>query len=123
MTDAIYTYAMDLEGQTVGHGDCFLAAFSDRPCAGRMQKAHLIRQQTIRRELRWRNDGEDVAATLWDERVWRAACYRHHTMLDQARTLRIPRSAIPAETEAYAGEFGLGWWLDRTYGLREDVAA
>jgi len=27
----------------------------------------------------------------------------------------VPRSAIPADTEQWAAEHGLTWWLDRTY--------
>lgn len=33
-------------------------------------------------------------------------------------TLRIPREAIPVETEAWAAENGLTYWLDKTYGER-----
>lgn len=121
MTDTTYTFALD--GYAMSHGDCFLAQFSDTPCDGRMQKAHLLRAQTIRRELNtkvhkedWRGD---LASAVWDPRAWRPACYRHHTMLDQARTLRIPREAIPADTVEYARELGLLWWVDRTYRERE----
>lgn len=39
-------------------------------------------------------------------------------MLDQTKSLRIPRSAIPAETEQWAAEHGLEWWLTRVYGMR-----
>lgn len=116
-TEAHYTFALD--GYAMTHCDCWLAAFSDVPCDGRMEKAHLVRQQTIKREIR---GAEDPKAILWDSRVLRPGCYRHHTMLDQAKTLRIPREAIPVETEQYAAELGLTWWLDRTY-LRTDVAA
>lgn len=50
--------------------------------------------------------------------VWRPACHRHHGMLDQSKTLRISRSAIPVETEAWALEHGLDWWLTEAYGER-----
>ena len=120
MTGTIYDFA--LEGYAMSHGDCFLAAFSDVPCDGRMEKAHLVRQQTIRKALRSKDDVEDARAIIWDPRVWRPACYRHHTMLDHARTLRIPREAIPAETVEYARELGLLWWVDRTYREREMLA-
>lgn len=90
---------------------CWLAQFaSGASCEGRMQKAHLIRAQVIRREV------SRDKTVLWTPAVWRPACYRHHMMLDHAKTLTIPRSAIPAETERWAAEHGLTWWLDRTYG-------
>lgn len=66
----------------------------------------------------------ELVEIQWDERAWRWACggpmgnAGHHGMLDTARTLRIPRHAIPAETEEFAVEHGLGWWLDREYGER-----
>jgi hypothetical protein len=92
---------------------CFLAQFAPNvSCGGRMEKAHLIREQVIRREV------SRAKVVLWTPAVWRPACYRHHSMLDSSKRLRIPRSAIPAETEAWASENGLGWWLDETYGAR-----
>lgn len=91
---------------------CFLAQFTGTTCAGRMERAHLIREQTIRREV------SRSKLILWAPAVWRPACHRHHGELDQTKTLRIPRSAIPAETEQWAADHGLDWWLDRTYGER-----
>lgn len=92
---------------------CFLAQFAPGvSCSGRMQKAHLIREQVIRREV------SRAKAVLWHPAVWRPACVRHHSLLDQKRTLKIPRSAIPAETEAWAAANGLTYWLDKTYGER-----
>lgn len=94
--------------------ECFLAQFAPEvPCAGRMEKAHLIRAQTIRREV------SRARLVVWDPRVWRPACFRHHVMLDQTKTLVVPRSAIPAETEQWARENGLAWWLERTYGAHD----
>jgi hypothetical protein len=43
-------------------------------------------------------------------------------MLDYARTIRIPRDALPLAVEEFAAEHGLTWWLEREYGLREDAA-
>ena len=81
--------------------------------------AHLIPKQQIKKALAGMVlDDLDGYVILWDQRVTRAACYRHHTMLDQSRKLRVPRHAIPVETEEYAAELGLGWWLDREYGPR-----
>jgi len=94
-----------------------------------MVKVHLIPQQTIKREVLRCTHSTVMSPPveydlLWDPRVWRWACggpmgsSGHHGMLDTARTLRIPRHAIPAETEEFAAEHGLTWWLDREYGGR-----
>jgi hypothetical protein len=42
----------------------------------------------------------------------------HHGAFDHARTIWLPRSALPAEVEQLAYESGLLWFLDRTYGKR-----
>jgi hypothetical protein len=104
----LYTYGF-LPGETP---TCFLAQFTDTPCAGRLELAHLIRAQKIRQHV------SNKHAVVWSEQVLRWACHSHHGMLDQAKTLRIPREAIPAETEQWASEHGLSWWLDETYGDR-----
>lgn len=122
MTEATYTYACDLEGE---RASCFLAQFAETPCWGRLEKAHLIRQQTIRREV-LRNlpdDDQDPQAIMWDQRVWVPACEVHHHQLDKSKVLRIPRAGLPSETEEYAQDYDLTWWLDRTYGeSRVEVA-
>lgn len=89
-------------------------------CSGRLVRAHLIKQQTIRREA--------PNADLWDPRCWVPVCGGpmgnggHHGMLDHSRTLRIPREALPSSLEEFAAEHGLLWALDREYGPL-DVAA
>jgi hypothetical protein len=68
-----------------------------------------------------------VEAVVWDERAWVWMCGGptgiggHHGRLDYSRRLRIPRHRIPPETEEFAAELGLGWWLDRTYGERTEA--
>jgi hypothetical protein len=105
----LYTYGF-LPGETP---TCFLAQFAPgSPCDGRMERAHLIREQTIRKHV------SRSKLILWAPAVWRPACHRHHGMLDQSKTLRIPRWGIPVETEQWADENGLTWWLDREYGGR-----
>lgn len=100
------------------YGHCWLAQFSDLPCDGRLRKAHLIPRRLILREL----PAEVSAAAVWDPRTWVWACggisglAGHHGALDQSRTLRIPRQALPAELEEFAAEHGLTYWLDREYG-------
>ena len=103
--ETLYTYGALPAEEVV----CFFAQFSSEPCSGRMERAHLVRAQTIRREV------GRARAVIWCPAVWRHACFRHHWMFDQAKTLIVPRSAIPADTEQWAAEHGLTWWLDRTY--------
>lgn len=100
-------------GRPWAEGFCFLARFSDKPCSGRMDKAHLLKQQTLRRE-----HVEDV----WDPRVWVPACRSHHAAFDVARTIRIPRSDLPVGLERFAEAHGLAYWLEREYGTRREAA-
>lgn len=113
-----YTFGFGDEGEVA---TCWLRQFADDECGGRLEKAHLLRQQTIRRELKNREGIEDLRAIIWDPRVWRPACNRHHTSFD-AKRLRIPREAIPEDTERFAREWGLDWWLDRNYQRTEAAA-
>lgn len=84
-------------------------------CDGQLRKCHLIKRQTIVREI-----GKRYA---WDPAVWVWGCGGptgiggHHGMLDFSRTLRIPRAMLPPELEAFAAEHEIDWWLDREYGL------
>lgn len=117
------------------------------PCSGRLQRAHWIKQQVLRREVgplaldcptcgapagehcaRWPKlscGGRVLAlqAVLWDPRVWTLICETHHRALDHARTLRVDRVELPRGVEEYAAERGLAWWLDREYGERQEQAA
>jgi hypothetical protein len=112
---------------------CWLAGFSDRPCDGRLVRAHLISQQVLRRDvwsrrslMRWSIPGfpDRFDDLVWDPAVWVWACggphgnAGHHGMLDHQGIgpIRIPRAAIPERTERFAELVGLGWFLDRTYG-------
>lgn len=85
------------------------------PCDGKLRKCHLIPAQTIKREV--------GKAHVWDPRVWVWGCggpmgiSGHHGQLDSSRTLRVPRDRVPGDVEWFAEEFGLGWWLDREYGV------
>lgn len=120
---------------------CFLAQFSDRPCEGRLVRVHLIPQQLLKRELprgvEWVDDEwrpvaragrtkgavyRSVRALCGDPRSFVPGCggpmgdSGHHGHLDRARTLRIPRDALPPELEEFAAELRLEWWLEREYG-------
>jgi hypothetical protein len=99
------------------HPTCFLARFSDRPCDGRLVKAHLIPRNLLFRSL----DPITARKVIADPRSWVWACggimgnAGHHGMLDASRTLRVPLEEIPSETIELAVEIGLDWWLDREY--------
>lgn len=95
---------------------CWLAGRDGRSCDGRIDPAHLIPKQTLKRELRTKDRG-----VIWDRRVIRPICRFHHGQLDN-RALRLVRAEIPQETEEFAAEHGIGWWLDRTYGQRPGAA-
>jgi hypothetical protein len=95
---------------------CWLARFASTPCDGGLVRCHLLPRQLLRRELksRWR-------AVAADERSWVFGCGGpmgnggHHGELDQARTLRVPREALPPGLVELAGELGLTWWIDHEY--------
>jgi hypothetical protein len=59
------------------------------------------------------------SAVLRDARCWVWACRHHHDQLDKERSLRVPRHALPPGVEGFAQEHGLGWWLDREYGMAQ----
>jgi hypothetical protein len=98
---------------------CFLAPFSDQPCEGTLIHAHLLPRSKLKE---WK-----LAKYIHDEATWVWACGEmglrgHHGAFDSYQ-LRIPRSAIPKRTEDFCTEHGLGWYLDRRYGLRSEAAA
>lgn len=110
--------------------ECFLACYGIHEsgimpaCDGRLVRVHLIPKHLLRREFpkRWRRYAENPRTWVWGcgGVVGNAG---HHGMLDQSRTLRIPRSSIPREVEEFAAELGLTWYLDREYGLLERCSA
>jgi hypothetical protein len=120
---------------------CFLASYGvyERgpmpACDGRLVRCHLVPRQKLRQLWGAVHHGRLVARPdlpfktledmLNDRRSFVLGCggphgnSGHHGMLDQARTLRIPRAAIPEATEEFAAIVGLDWWLDVEYdGVR-----
>lgn len=99
---------------------CFLATVPGAgACDGRLVKCHLLPQQLLRRELGprgWRAAAADPRSYVWGC-GGPTGCSGHHGALDYARSLRIPRAMLPPELEAFAFEHGIGWWLDREYGV------
>lgn len=110
-----------------GRKRCYLRAFANSECSGRLQRVHLVKEQTIRREVWDRRLELEAAraavprskrALLKDPRWWVWGCLWHHHQLDKSRKLRIPRHRLPPELEQAAAEYGILWWLDREYGCR-----
>jgi hypothetical protein len=98
---------------------CWLKQFTDTPCDGRMDRAHLLPRQLMRRELKGR---PDLPALLVDGRGWMPACRAHHSAFDTARPMRVPRSSLPEGLESFAEGLGLLWWIEREYGEIEEAA-
>ena len=100
---------------------CFFRGWAG-PCDGRLIRAHLIRQQVLKREL---NAGR---ALLEDPRLWVWCCgggvglSGHHGQLDSSRSIRIPWHQLPPEFIELVDELGLGWWATREYGPRSEAA-
>lgn len=94
---------------------CFFRTFPDAgPCSGRLTRAHLVKQQVLKRE------GHEAA--IWDPRSWVWACggptgcSGHHGMLDHSRRLRIPMNMLPPGFLALMEELGMGWYVEKHYG-------
>jgi hypothetical protein len=43
----------------------------------------------------------------------------HHGQFDGGQ-FKLSREMLPPETEEFAADLGLDWWLDRQYGPRAD---
>jgi len=128
----VYNFAVD---PSAGCWFAKLPLPSLSPCQGRLERAHLISKQAIKREI-WmpahhgRHRVPELLAKLppslrdlqWDERVWVPGCAHHHHLLDQSRKLRLRRSWLPEGVEEFAAEFGITWWLDRNYPPLEVAA-
>jgi hypothetical protein len=85
-------------------------------CDGRIDRAHLLPKQRIKRLFRDRNP-DALFAMIWDSRVWIPACRKHHTMLDSKR-LTIAREELPLTLWEYAAEHDLTWMVDADYQPR-----
>jgi hypothetical protein len=101
--------------------ECFFASLPDAgPCDGRPRKCHLIPKQKIRREA--------PRADTADPRCWVWGCGGpmgqggHHGQFKPDGPRPIARHRLPPGLEEFAAELGLEWWLDYTYGWREDDA-
>lgn len=92
------------------HAQCWLKPYDlkARPCAGRMDRAHLIPQQLLKRE------GHDDACG--DPRSWIPACRLHHSNFDNRSGVIVPWSALPRSFIDLVTELGLMHWTERRYG-------
>lgn len=82
-------------------------------CSGRLIRAHLVKQQVLRREGHARH--------ARDPRSWVYCCGGatgiggHHGALDYARSLRIPLDRLPVPFVELMDELGLTWWVHKHY--------
>lgn len=94
---------------------CFFADDPDAgPCTGRLVRAHLCRQQTLRRE--------GHRGACWDARSWVWMCGglgygngAHHGAFDSGR-LVIPREQLPQGFIDLMCELGMSYFIDKHYG-------
>jgi hypothetical protein len=101
-------------------------------CSGRLVRCHLLPQQLLKSTRAYKAlESNEVAAHwfLYDPRAWvwgcggPVGCGGHHGMFDTARTIRLQRSSIPADTEELAAELDLEWFLAKAYGERARCTA
>jgi hypothetical protein len=94
---------------------CWLRTFGSGDCYGRLVRAHLIPQQTLKKEISY-----VCPQILWDPRVWVWACGgvmgqgSHHGMFDAHRII-VPYVDLPVGLLEFAEEHGLLWYLEKHY--------
>lgn len=110
---------------------CFLAAYDDQPCDGRIEAAHWIKRQRIEKTIAWnlgvpealyRGRQKIATATAeqierlplvhlaaWDPRLAVPGCTRHHRRFDSQATppLWVFREEVPWEVEDGVTDWGL----------------
>lgn len=94
---------------------CFLAKLHgfDSECEPPIDRAHIgFRKQTLKR-------AGLTPEEVWDRRVWRYSCRKHHEMSHWASTPSLTRQQLPESVEQYADEKGLTYRLDADFGPRE----
>lgn len=73
------------------------------PCFGRMDKAHYVPKQALKRE---------AVADVWEPELWTPMCRLHHGQFDNY-LIRITQADLPASTVDWFEAHGLLWMLDR----------
>jgi hypothetical protein len=79
--------------------NCYLAQFTDTPCDGQYDRAHLIPQQRLRQA--------GIGAIACDTRSWVPACRKHHHAFDFAKTIRLTLDQYPPAFCEFADQHGL----------------
>lgn len=103
---------------------CFLKQFAGpglRECDGPVQKHHVVKQQTIKRQFPAvsslapdevvRRRKRELAAALKDTRNLVSACKRHHDILHSANGFSVAAERWPDSVREFAEELGVGWAL------------
>jgi hypothetical protein len=93
---------------------CFWAAFTERPCSGRINACHVIKRQRIGNAL-WGYglDSDLIEMAEWDPRLAVPGCAGHDAMLDNHRVpvpserLMVFRHELPARVDEGAAHWGL----------------
>jgi hypothetical protein len=98
---------------------CWFAGRGAGPCEGKLDKAHWIPKQRIKREFK-HADQEQLDELVWHPAVWSPMCRKHHSAFD-AKMLRIRREDVPLQAERWAEMFGMTWSLDVDYGLHPEI--
>jgi hypothetical protein len=92
---------------------CFFADRDAGPCDGRLIRAHLVKQQVLKREGHGRY--------CKDPRSWvwccggPTGCGGHHGHMDRSLKVRIPRADLPTGFLAMMEEIGMSWYVERYY--------
>lgn len=86
-------------------GVCF---FRSPECYGRLDKAHWVPKQALKRE---------AVKDIWAPELWTPMCRLHHHRFDN-HLIRIGRELLPPETVLWFENRGLAWMIDRYFPER-----
>ena len=86
---------------------CYFWHLGWRGCNGRLERCHMIPKQRLKKA------GITAYEDVWDVRVWRWGCVRHHFLFDQ-HAIRLEREQYPSKVFEYAQEVGFDFIGPRT---------
>ena len=101
------------ESDHFGEPSCYLASVVGG-CSGRLEAAHLVPRQRLRKHV----PAEQLDEAIADERNGIVLCHRHHSQMDSKLKQFFTRKVLPPSVEKFAEEYGLGWSLGRDYGAK-----
>lgn len=78
---------------------CYLRRLGYKTCNGRLDRAHLIPKQRMKKA------GITDQDVIWDPRVWRWVCRAHHHALDM-KFIHLTEDQYPPEVGEWADEHG-----------------